>query len=151
MRHLSTSIKSILITLVLFLGLQVPPLQASEPRIDTDHDGVADSHDRCPNTAQLKKLPENFRYAPAVNPERLKPGPKAYPVDEYGCEFDTDEDGVINSQDYCPEDTQEMLSQGIAANGCPKHSDFDGTPDYRDQCPNTPRGVKTDAQGCPAK
>ncbi|MCU7929779.1 MAG: thrombospondin type 3 repeat-containing protein [Candidatus Thiodiazotropha sp. (ex Codakia rugifera)] len=144
-------IKSILIALALFVESSWFQVQASESLIDSDHDGVADNYDSCSNTAQLKKLPENFRYAPAVNPARLKPGPMAYPVDEYGCEFDTDGDGIVNSQDYCPEDSKEMLSKGIAANGCSKHSDFDGTPDYRDQCPNTPLGVMTDAQGCPVK
>ena len=116
---------------------------------DADADGVADNLDKCPNTAQLKKLPADFKYAVAVDPERLKPGAKAFPVDENGCEFDTDGDGVINSKDYCPEDTAESLSKGIAANGCPKQSDADGTPDYRDNCPDTPKGVKVDNLGCP--
>ncbi|MBE9540811.1 MAG: thrombospondin type 3 repeat-containing protein, partial [Proteobacteria bacterium] len=68
---------------------------------------------------------------------------------ENGCEFDTDGDGVINSKDYCPEDTVETLSKGVAVNGCPKQSDADGTPDYRDNCPDTPKGVKVDNLGCP--
>ena len=116
---------------------------------DTDADGVEDKLDHCPNTAQLKKLPADFKYGAAVDPERLKPGAQAFPVDKNGCELDTDGDGVINSKDYCPEDTAETLSKGIAANGCPKQSDADGTPDYRDNCPNTPRGVKVDSLGCP--
>ncbi len=115
---------------------------------DRDHDGVPDALDRCPNTAQLKKLPANFKYAPAVNPERLKPGAQAYPVDKNGCEPDADEDGVVDSQDYCPDDSKEALSRGVAENGCPKQSDRDGTPDYRDKCPDTPRGVRTDKDGC---
>ncbi len=117
---------------------------------DRDHDGVPDARDRCPKTAQLKKLPADFKFAPAVNPDRLKPGPQAYPVDQYGCEFDSDGDGVVDSKDYCPEDSKEALSMGIAENGCPKHSDADGTPDYRDRCPNTPANVKTDRYGCEA-
>ena len=117
---------------------------------DRDHDGVPDTADRCPDTAQLGKLPADFRYAPAVNPERLKPEPQAYPVDRYGCENDSDRDGVVNSKDYCPEDSQEALAMGIAANGCPKHSDGDGTPDYRDRCPDTPRNVRADQYGCEA-
>ncbi len=116
---------------------------------DADADGVADKLDKCPNTAQLKKLPADFKYSVAVDPERLKPGAKAFPVDENGCEFDTDGDGVINSKDYCPEDTAETLSKGIAVNGCPKQSDADGTPDYRDSCPDTAKGVKVDKLGCP--
>jgi len=116
---------------------------------DADADGVEDKLDKCPNTAQLKKLPADFKYGVAVDPERLKPGAKAFPVDENGCELDTDGDGVINSKDYCPDDTAETLSEGIAANGCPKQSDADGTPDYRDNCPGTPKGIKVDNLGCP--
>jgi len=115
---------------------------------DSDNDGVSDKFDKCPNTSQLKKLSPDFKYAAAVNQKRLQLGSHAYPVDSHGCEFDSDGDGIINSKDYCPEDSKQALSKGIAKNGCPKHSDFDGTPDYRDKCPNTPRGVKTDKGGC---
>ncbi len=130
--------------------LLVVPMTCIEAQTitDSDHDGVADTVDQCPDTAQLKKLAADFKYAAAVDAERLKPGNKAYPVDSKGCELDTDGDGVVNSQDYCPQDSQAALAKGIAANGCPKHSDADGTPDYRDKCPNTPRGVKTDKHGC---
>ena len=115
---------------------------------DSDHDGVPDALDKCPDTTQLKKLPADFKYAPAVNPERLKPEAQAHPVDKNGCEPDSDGDGVADSQDFCPEDSKQALSKGIAENGCPKHSDQDGTPDYRDKCPGTKRGVKTDKYGC---
>jgi OOP family OmpA-OmpF porin len=129
------------------LGLPGGSLLGQEP--DADHDGVPDALDRCPNTAQLRKLPPDFRFGAAVNPARLKPGPSAHPVDSNGCELDNDGDGVVNSQDFCPDDATAALSAGVAANGCPQHSDFDGTPDYRDRCPDTPRGVATDAHGCP--
>lgn len=115
---------------------------------DSDHDGIPDVLDKCPATAQLKKLPADFKYAPAVNPERLKSGAQAYPVDKNGCEPDTDGDGVVDSRDFCPDDSKEALSSGVAENGCPKHSDQDGTPDYRDKCPHTRLGVKTDRNGC---
>jgi len=138
--------KQLFIPTILFLGVVIGPVNALEA--DSDHDGVPDSRDRCPNTAQLKKLSADFKYAVAVNPDRLKPGSHAYPVDQHGCEFDTDGDGVVNSGDYCPEDSQEALSKGVAENGCPKHSDADGTPDFRDRCPNTPANAKTDKFGC---
>ena len=122
---------------------------ASSIAQDSDNDGVVDELDKCPNTAQLKKLSPDFKYAAAVNPDRLKPGSQAYPVDKDGCELDNDGDGVVNSQDYCLENTTIELSKGVAKNGCPKHSDFDGTPDYRDKCPDTPKGTKADKNGCP--
>ena len=134
------------ILLVASAGLAVIP--ASVLAKDSDHDGVPDADDRCPNTARLSKVPADFKFAAAVNPDRLKQHPRAHPVDAYGCELDTDGDGVVNSQDYCPEDSQVALSKGVAENGCPKHSDGDGTPDYRDRCPGTPAKVRTDRYGC---
>ena len=129
--------------------LSVTFVSANVMANDADADGVVDKLDKCPNTAQLKKLPANFKYSVAVDPERLKPEAKAFPVDENGCEFDTDGDGIINSKDYCPENTAETLSKGVADNGCPKQSDADGTPDYRDNCPDTAKGLKVDNLGCP--
>lgn len=37
----------------------------------------------------------------------------------------------------------------VDASGCPLDSDGDGVPDYLDKCPGTPPGTKVDAQGCP--
>ncbi len=37
----------------------------------------------------------------------------------------------------------------VDANGCPLDSDNDGVPDYLDKCPNTPKGVAVDKDGCP--
>ncbi len=138
-----------IIKIITPLFLSVTFASANVKAYDADADGVADKLDKCPNTAQLKKLSADFKYGVAVDPERLKPEAKAFPVDENGCEFDTDGDGIINSKDYCPEDAAETLSKGIAVNGCPKQSDADGTPDYRDNCPDTPKGVKVDNLGCP--
>lgn len=116
---------------------------------DNDNDGVPESEDRCPNTAQLYLVPGDFKYTLSLNPERLAPHPKAWPVDQYGCELDNDNDDVINSRDFCPDNTQEELAMGVSENGCPRQSDQDGTPDYRDLCPDTPSTVETDQHGCP--
>jgi OOP family OmpA-OmpF porin len=118
---------------------------------DADHDGVPDIRDRCPQTAAPKKVDPAFPYAMVVDPARLSNEPRSYPVDEHGCELDSDGDGVKDSADYCPNDPSETLVAGIASNGCPKHSDNDGTPDYRDNCPDTPKDVRADATGCPVK
>ncbi len=37
----------------------------------------------------------------------------------------------------------------VDANGCPKDTDGDGVVDGVDRCPDTPQGVKVDAEGCP--
>ena len=37
----------------------------------------------------------------------------------------------------------------VDAVGCPLDTDGDGVPDYLDKCPNTPKGVEVDAKGCP--
>jgi OOP family OmpA-OmpF porin len=37
----------------------------------------------------------------------------------------------------------------VDAVGCPLDTDGDGVPDYLDKCPGTPRGVKVDSVGCP--
>jgi len=37
----------------------------------------------------------------------------------------------------------------VDAYGCPLDADGDGVPDYLDKCPNTPKGVKVDQDGCP--
>jgi len=38
----------------------------------------------------------------------------------------------------------------VDADGCPVDSDGDGVPDYLDKCPDTPKGVAVDSNGCPA-
>jgi outer membrane protein OmpA-like peptidoglycan-associated protein len=89
---------------------------------DTDHDGVADKYDKCPNT------------------------PIGVKVDANGCPFDSDGDGVADYLDKCPNTPTGVT---VDANGCPFDSDGDGVPDYLDKCPNTPTGVAVDAKGCP--
>lgn len=61
-------------------------------------------------------------------------------------EFDSDEDGVVDSKDMCP-DTRKGVKVDEA--GCPLDSDKDGVPDYLDDCPGTPKGAPVDKAGCP--
>lgn len=91
--------------------------------IDSDNDGVADSEDRCPNSA-----------VGAV-------------VDSQGCERDSDGDGVVDSQDRCP---NTPAGSRVDAQGCVAvtDSDGDGVADGSDKCPNTPAGTKVDQRGC---
>ena len=77
-------------------------------------------------------------------------------------EKDSDNDGILNSADACPN-----TPKGVAvdAKGCPlvvepvvaalvpvavvTDSDNDGVEDSLDKCPNTPKGVAVDTNGCP--
>jgi len=72
--------------------------------------------------------------------------PKDWPVDEYGCPFDSDGDGVPDHLDKCPNTPQGVV---VLSTGCPIDSDNDGVPDHLDECPNTPAGVVVDSKGCP--
>lgn len=96
----------------------------SHPK-DSDHDGVGDKFDNCPNT------------------------PPGESVDAHGCPLpkDSDGDGVVDSLDRCPNTPP---GDKVDARGCslPKDADGDGVVDALDKCPNTPPGVTVDATGC---
>ncbi|MBA45428.1 MAG: hypothetical protein CMB31_02430 [Euryarchaeota archaeon] len=100
---------------------------------DVDGDGYGDnqsgnSPDSCPNT------PVNAR-----------------PVDSNGChesELDTDEDGVTDDIDLCP---QTPNSESADSNGCSasqRDTDNDGVTDDTDDCPQTPSGELVNPVGC---
>lgn len=89
---------------------------------DKDQDGVIDSFDRCPETAE------------------------GVAVDASGCPQDRDGDGIPNFRDLCPATPAGAL---VDSRGCPLDTDRDGVPDGLDLCPDTPPGTKVDAQGCP--
>ena len=88
---------------------------------DSDHDGVPDNLDKCPNT------------------------PAGVKVDANGCPVDSDHDGVADYLDKCPNTPAGVK---VDKNGCPLDSDHDGVPNYLDKCPNTPKGFKVDKNGC---
>lgn len=92
-----------------------------ERSLDTDHDGIFNLHDECPNT------------------------PRGIVVDSRGCPKDMDTDGVFDSNDQCP-----MTPTGIMVDemGCPYDRDQDNVQDYLDSCLQTPVGAQVDAKGC---
>src|SRR3989442_1261338 len=92
------------------------------PSKDSDHDGVPDNRDACPDT------------------------PAGATVDSKGCPIDSDHDGVYDGIDKCPGTPP---GAHVDATGCPVDSDADGVPDGIDQCPATPAGGHVDAKGCP--
>ncbi|WP_457561278.1 OmpA family protein [Caminibacter sp.] len=89
--------------------------------VDSDHDGVPDNLDKCPNT------------------------PIGIKVDKNGCPLDSDHDGIPDYLDKCPNTPKGVQ---VDVNGCPVDSDHDGVPNYLDKCPNTPKGFKVDKNGC---
>ena len=79
--------------------------------------------------------------APACTME----APEGALLDDNGCAFDTDGDGVVDGIDQCP-GTPAAVS--VDALGCPLDSDGDGVIDANDECPGTPAGATVDSKGC---
>jgi OOP family OmpA-OmpF porin len=79
------------------------------------------------------------------NKDKCPDTPDCCIVDEFGCPKDPDGDGVCDGCDKCP-DTPKCAV--VDAKGCPKDSDGDGVWDGCDKCPGTPQGVEVDEDGC---
>lgn len=92
--------------------------------IDSDHDGIPDEDDNCPDTPLDAK---GF-------------------IDIHGCPIDSDADSYPDYRDRCPRNQQGAV---VDINGCPIDSDTDGVPDGLDDCPGTTAGTKIDKYGCP--
>jgi len=73
-----------------------------------------------------------------------KSAPKSEPVKV----IDSDNDGVADYLDKCPNTPAGVK---VDKNGCAIDSDNDGVPDYLDKCPNTPAGMKVNKNGCAIK
>ena len=61
---------------------------------------------------------------------------------------DTDNDGVIDARDLCP---NTVSGTTVDQNGCSKDqkdTDYDGVPDYLDFCLNTTLGTEVNSNGC---
>ncbi len=61
---------------------------------------------------------------------------------------DSDQDGIPDINDECPE-TPSEASGKVDIRGCPIDTDYDGFADYLDSCPNNPIGASVDESGCP--
>jgi outer membrane protein OmpA-like peptidoglycan-associated protein len=123
---------------------------------DSDHDGVGDRFDTCPNTppgvsvdAHGCPLPKDSDGDGVVdNLDRCPNTPPGDKVDAGGCSLpkDVDGDGVADNLDKCPNTPPGVK---VDTTGCELDTDKDGVPDSADKCPNTPAGDKVDATGCP--
>ncbi|RKY99530.1 MAG: hypothetical protein DRQ13_02095 [Ignavibacteriae bacterium] len=78
--------------------------------------------------------------------DRCPNTPAGIKVDEFGCPLDSDKDGVADFMDDCPETPK---GAKVDSKGCALDSDKDGVPDYMDLCPGTQRGISVDDYGCP--
>lgn len=67
-------------------------------------------------------------------------------VDKKGCPIDSDNDGVPDYMDKCANTPKNVP---VNLDGCPLDVDGDGVPDFLDLCNDTPMGVAVDARGCP--
>ena len=94
-------------------------------------------------TANFGKVKDTDNDGVPDRKDKCPDTPAGVKVDATGCPLDTDGDGVADYQDKCPD------TPGLAAlQGCPD-ADQDGVADGDDKCPNTPAGVRVDASGCP--
>ena len=122
------------------------------PVKDSDHDGVTDEKDACPDTpagaaVDSKGCPiDSDRDGVYDGIDKCPGTPAGAHVDATGCTGDADADGVPDGIDQCP---ATPAGVHVDAKGCPVDSDVDGVPDGVDQCPNTPAGVTVDPAGCP--
>jgi len=58
---------------------------------------------------------------------------------------DSDNDGVLDSRDQCPNSTSGVM---VDSSGCELDSDADGVVDSRDACPDSQAKAKVDNRGC---
>src|SRR5438876_870558 len=101
------------------------------PSKDSDHDGVSDTKDACPDT------------------------PAGAAVDSSGCPLDSDLDGVPDGLDQCP---NTPAGTKVDAAGCPLPVGAEKTPlapvptptpaPTPGKCPPAPPGSQVDANGC---
>ncbi|MEJ0101861.1 MAG: thrombospondin type 3 repeat-containing protein [Bacteroidota bacterium] len=114
-----------------------PPAPVIEkPVADSDHDGINDNEDKCPQTAGIAKYngcPVPDTDGDGINDEEDK-CPSVAGIAKYnGCPVpDTDGDGINDEEDKCP------AVAGVAKyDGCPvPDTDGDGINDEEDKCPS---------------
>ncbi len=134
------------------MGLMLTFGNPKNPKKDSDHDGVINRKDKCPDTS-LGYLVDK-RGCPidedgdgvADNVDKCPGTPKGVAVDSVGCPIDSDNDGIADYLDKCPDTPVGVAVDSV---GCPIDSDNDGVADYLDKCPNTPAGIAIDSIGCP--
>lgn len=111
---------------------------------DTDMDGITDKEDRCPNVfgpAILKGCPDADKDGIADIDDKCEGTKVGYKVNSSGCPLDSDNDGLVNEEDVCPDAAGPLVFKG-----CPD-TDNDGVSDKEDRCPNAKGSLAN--KGCP--
>ena len=106
------------------------------PKVENSHNRYADN-----NFIGLIGLTYSF------GAQKVKTTPKVKEVVIKKPQIDSDNDGVIDEMDKCPNTPTGVQ---VDAQGCKVFldDDKDGVENSLDKCPNTPTGVQVDAQGC---
>ena len=93
----------------------------------------------CPQEAEAEEMMVEEPVCPTEPPAGAL-------LDQNGCAYDTDGDGVYDGIDLCRNTPEGVTVDRV---GCPLDSDRDAVADYLDLCPGTPLGVIVDQDGCP--
>ncbi len=91
------------------------------------------------------KVPDTDQDGVTDDNDKCPNTPAGRKVNAEGCELDGDGDGVVDGLDKCP---NTPAGRKVNAEGCELDSDGDGVVDGLDKCPGTPKGRKVNASGC---
>jgi OmpA-OmpF porin, OOP family len=95
-----------------------------------------------PPEASAPDAPSEMALAPVASADPSNPAEQS---DATPPPADSDNDGVVDASDQCP-DTRAGLE--VDATGCPTDPDGDGVIGANDLCPDSPFGEPVDASGC---
>jgi outer membrane protein OmpA-like peptidoglycan-associated protein len=132
---------------------------------DSDHDGIADPNDGCPDQAEDVDGYQDQDGCPDLDNDGDGLADKddmcpdlAEDYDSFqdgdGCpDLDNDQDGISDAKDKCPDEAEDFDGD-MDDDGCPdlvKDSDNDGVPDTIDRCPLQAEDFDgyQDDDGCP--
>ncbi|MEW5733573.1 MAG: thrombospondin type 3 repeat-containing protein [Thermodesulfobacteriota bacterium] len=125
-----------------FIANTIPP--------DADADGIADSVDNCPYTANSDQANADGD-AKGDACEVCDNDPNKFDPGTCGCgvaDTDTDHDGTPDCIDSCPNDPNKIVPGTCGCGVADTDTDHDGTPDCVDSCPNDPAKIVPGTCGC---
>ncbi len=127
---------------------------------DSDHDGVLDCHDNCPNDplkiepgacgCGIADVDSDNDDTPDCN-DNCPNDPYKIEPEACGCgtlDFDSDGDGTVDCIDGCPSDPAKTEPGSCGCGVSDKDRDGDGIADCNDQCPDDPKKLEPGICGC---